>query len=200
MPITHITDHADQALLLLLEQYQDKPRLRGLLLSYVNRCQELEDAAWDVIIRRMIENAADAQLDTIGRIVGETRKGRADDLYRIWILARIAINKSHSHASDIITVLRIVEAEPFRYREFYPAAVLIEFTDALAGPPQDLRDIAEQTAAAGVRVDLVYSDTFDAADAFTCCARGDETDNGSTQGFGLRDLSTGGRFSQVVRR
>src|SRR5688572_13994483 len=105
MALTKIADHVEQGLRLLLDQYKDKPRLTALLSSYLNRVQELEDAAWDVRIKRFVDDAVGAQLDGIGRIVGELRQGRDDVTYRLFILARIRVNLSFGHADDVIDVL-----------------------------------------------------------------------------------------------
>lgn len=198
MPIFRVEDHAEQAHGLLLEQYRDRPRLRALLESYVDRCQELEDAAWDTLILRLIDNAENAQLDTIGRIVGEERKGRTDEIYRLWIKARIAINKSHGHPADIINVLRIVEPIPFLYQEHYPATVVIEFLERIASSIQDLHDIAEETAAAGVRVDIIYSIAIEADEMFSFSTVADEGAVDNDQSFGLSDGTTGGHLAMVV--
>jgi hypothetical protein len=150
-----ITDYADEAGTRPLEQYQGKPRLLALLLSFVNRCQELENAAWDVIIKRMIDNAHDAQLDTIGKIVGQLRGAQADDIYRIYITARIRINRSQGHPDDVIDVLRLVDAATFTYTEFYPATAVVEYASAPTADPQVLAALARLAISAGVRFNLI---------------------------------------------
>ncbi len=156
MAITQQLDHAEQAAGLLLGVYQEKPRIRALLLSYVARCQELDDAIWGVIVKRLIDNAEAAQLDAIGRIVGEPRNGKVDALYRVYVLARIRINWSKGQPRDVIEVLRIVEAQSFRYREYYPASILIEYLGLPpAALPTVLVDLAKQAKPAGVQLQLV---------------------------------------------
>jgi hypothetical protein len=153
--LAHIDDYADEAEVRPISQYQDKPRLRALILSYVNRCQELENAAWDVILKRMIDNAENAQLDTIGKIVGQQRRtGQSDAVYRIYITARIRINRSQGHADDVIDVLQLVEAGALTWTEYYPAGALIEYAAPTATDPTILAELARLAVAAGVRLDI----------------------------------------------
>jgi hypothetical protein len=162
MTLAQVTDHAEQAPELLLEQYREKPRIKALLLSYVRRCQELDDAVWDVIVKRLIDDAENAQLDAIGRIVGEERDGKPDATYRIYIAARIRINRSHGHPGDVIDVIRLIEASAFRYLEYFPASADIEFTEPPLAAPGHLLAIAQQARSAGVRLGLVASILADA--------------------------------------
>jgi hypothetical protein len=159
MTLERIDDHLEQAADLLLDQYKEKPRLYALLASYVRRCQELETATWDVIWNRLIDYAADGQLDTLGAIVGEKRLGKSDATYRVYIRARIRINYSEGHPDDIIDVQRLVESTPFVYREYYPATVVLEYLDDPVTDPHVLRDLAIQTKAAGVRITVIAGST-----------------------------------------
>ena len=150
--LAQIDDYADEATTRPISQYQDRPRLLAWILSYVNRCQELEDAAWDVILKRMIDNAENAQLDTIGKIVGQLRNGQSDSVYRIYITARIRINRSQGHADDVIDVLILVEAAALAYSEYYPATSLVTYADAPATDPRILIDLGKLAISAGVRL------------------------------------------------
>lgn len=194
MAITQQLDHAEQAAGLLLGVYQEKPRIRALLLSYVARCQELDNAIWGVIVKRLIDNAEAAQLDAIGRIVGEPRNGKVDALYRVYVLARIRINWSKGQPRDVIEVLRIVEAQAFRYREYYPASILVEYV----GPPPSttpavLVDLAKQAKPAGVRLQLVAPT---ASNQFTVTPVGGASD--PALGLGHLGSTTYGGFLSSV--
>lgn len=121
MAYERISDHVDQAERLLIDQYKGKPRLLALLRSYIRRCQETEDAIYNSILQRMIDNAVGVSLDAIGKAVGEARQGREDELYRVFLRARIRINLSHGRAPDIIAVLLLVDTARFRFRDVLTA-------------------------------------------------------------------------------
>jgi hypothetical protein len=163
MPITRIDDHAEQAVGLLIEQYQNKPRLEALLLSYVDEAQDLENAFWDVFWKRLIDNAEGAQLDTIGSIVGEARRSRPDSIYRLYVLARIRINWSHGHPRDVIEVLRIVDPATFTFFEQFPAACDVEYDGAPAASGQDLANLGGAAVSAGVRFGVVLGDELESS-------------------------------------
>jgi hypothetical protein len=155
--LAQIDDYADEAAERPISQYQDKPRLLALILSFVRRCQELENAAWDVILKRMLDSAENAQLDTIGKIVGQSRNEQSDSVYRIYITARIRINRSQGHADDAIDVLALVDAGIPTWTEYYPAAATIEYPVAPSTDPAILVDLAKLAVAAGVRLEVIAS-------------------------------------------
>lgn len=193
--IEQIADYAGEAELRPISQYQGKPRLLAWILSYVNRCQELENAAWDVILKRMIDNAEAAQLDTIGKIVGQLRNRQTDGTYRIYITARIRVNRSLGHADDAIDVLRLIEAALFTYTEFYPGVAIVEYLTSPTADPRILSDIAQQAVSAGVRLFLITTEDED--DAFLL---GDDTIGGEIDAdHGLSDEAglTGGSLAAI---
>ena len=155
--LEQIADYAGEAELRPISQYQGRPRLLAWILSYIKRCQELENAAWDVILKRMIDNAENAQLDTIGKIVGQQRNGQLDAVYRVYITARIRINRSHGHATDIIEVLQLVEAALFSYSEFTPCTAWVEYLHPPTTDPAILVALAKLAAPSGVQLFLVES-------------------------------------------
>jgi hypothetical protein len=157
MPIVRIDNHWEQAQELLLEQYKRAPRFLAWLKSYVDRVQTLENAIWDVIVSRIVETAVGVQLDAIGNLVVEPRNGKSDEVYRLYVLARIRLNWSNGKAVDIIEVLRIVEAAGFRYLEYPPASIDVEYTSPPAASGIDLAAIAQQARATPIRLGVVIS-------------------------------------------
>jgi hypothetical protein len=127
--LEQVTDHEEQAYGLFLDQYAEKPRLAALLASYTQEIQELEDAIWAVRLGRFLDNAEGAQLDVIGKLVGERRDGRADNVYRILITAKIRVNWSRGRPNDVIAVVRIVQGaeNTHRYVSVFPASFEIVF-------------------------------------------------------------------------
>lgn len=141
---------------LLLDQFKNKPRIEGWLKSYLRQTQLLVDAAYDVLVKRWIDNATGAQLDAIGRLVGEGRKGREDELYRLFIRARIRINRSAGKVTDVLEVLAIISpGTSVRYHESYPAGIVIVYLEAPEYDTQILFEMLRDTKAGGVRLNVV---------------------------------------------
>lgn len=161
MPIARVTDHVEASLDLLLDQYKEKPRIAALLGSETKQIQALEDAIWDTIIGRLIDNAVGVFLDYLGKIVGQERTTPDDELYRARIRTRIRANKSLGHPDDVIAVAILALAlDPslVRYTEIYPASFILE---ELAGIDLDLapivREFIELAKAPGVAPAFFFS-------------------------------------------
>jgi len=153
-------DHVKRGLARFLQQYKNKPNLAALLSSYLRRVQELEDAAWEVILYRLLDNAEGIQLDRLGAIVGRGRGSLADPEYLLAIRAQIRINRSCGSPEDMIAVagLTLPAGDAFSYGEAYPATIVIQVlspeTDTVIGV---LFDCLIRTKPGGVRLLLEYS-------------------------------------------
>lgn len=146
--------HTPLALSRLIERWKadSHPNLAGLLSAYTDAAQDAENVLWDVIVSRLIDYATNAQLDGLGRIVGEARNGLGDAAYRARIRARILINQSLGRASDIVKVLRAVDPGVFHLIEVGEAAFEIYYdaplsNDAVAA---QLPGIVRETRGAGI--------------------------------------------------
>ncbi len=104
MPST-LVDHPSEGVALLIEQYQNKPRMKGILTSYLDEIQELEVASYEVANGYFADSAVGAQLEVLGRVVGQPRRGLDDDTFRAFINARVAANISSGTLPDLIRVV-----------------------------------------------------------------------------------------------
>lgn len=68
--------------------------------------QDWEDAAQSLLTSLDIDASVGAQLDVIGRIVGQPRTGAVDTLYRIYLKARVLANLSTGTVENIFDVMR----------------------------------------------------------------------------------------------
>jgi hypothetical protein len=160
---TKITDHVAQAVARLPQQHRDKPRLVALLSAYASLVQDLEDAAFPFLTDRTLDDAYGKQLDIIGKIVKEPRRGETDDFYyRVRLRARIASLKSTGLVEDLITVSRLaLEPTPPRVvvSPMYPAAVSVAIFDRAVeeGLAEVLFHYLRSAVSAGVRLVLETS-------------------------------------------
>jgi hypothetical protein len=117
-----VENHAELAKASLLEQYKHRPNLNSLLEALVKPLQDIENKLYEIYKNYSLAEAHDYYLDRIGTIVGEQRKYRNDDEYRLAILARIMINNGGGTPEDIISALRFTfRPKKLVYTELYPA-------------------------------------------------------------------------------
>lgn len=201
---TPITDHVAEALALLLEQYQDQPRVEALLTSYIAEAQYLEDTAVDVYLLRALAVATDAQLDTLGAIVGEVRNGRTDASFRRTIRVRILINNSDGRTEQLIAIADLFESigdggGSVEVRDYPPASVLVVLHDAtLAEDPAETAIRLRLAKGSGVGLQVVHVPTGADASTFTLGDSSSPATGDSARGLGSTTEVTGGALAGVV--
>jgi len=189
--ITQFTDHEGRVSR-LIEQFQNKPDLEALIRVYLRQLQDVEDALFEIILERDLDNAVGVQLNVIGNLVGQPRTTSDDNRYRTSIRARIAINLSDSTPEDVIKValLLLVDGESFKLREEPPAQLRVTVLDPLTSGDADLiEELLEATDPGGVRLLLQFNDTLALpADKLTM---NDDTSGAPATGGGLGDTVSG---------
>lgn len=156
MSLAHVTEHVERGLSRLIEQYKGKPRLEAWVRSYLNEVQALSDAAWQVLVSRLVDDAVGEQLTVLGRIVGETNRVEDDERFRVVVRARIAVNSSRGRGEDIIRVAGLLFARPVILTEFFPGAMTLEVAEAIDFIPTIEHRMLEEAASAGVRIDVHF--------------------------------------------
>lgn len=158
-------DHVATALARLPEQFKGLPNIEKLLTCLIAPCQELEQAYTDLLLLRSVDTGFGAQLDTIGEIVGQPRNGVSDDeLYRRYLRARIATNRSKGKIEDLIRISRLVidnSTAGVVVQRYDVATVVVRITKALT--TVDVASILASFLAAGhsrgVRLVLEWSES-----------------------------------------
>lgn len=108
----------------------------------------LEAAMQQVLTERSIDTAVGAQLTAIGARVGRAREGVTDDeIYRRYVRAQIAANKSDGVQRDILTVARLVVGDP--------AATLVLRNEGAAAYTLEVGGVALPAAVAAVLIELI---------------------------------------------
>jgi hypothetical protein len=158
MTLERKTDHVEDGISKLLEQYKGKPRIAALLSSYLRRVQELDDAAWDVLVSRLIDTAVNEQLTVLSRLVGEPVRLADDERQRVLVRARIAVNRSSGHGDDILRVAGLLFDREFELTEHFPAAMVVRVLEPMSAIPELEQSMLEQAAAGGVRIDVHFSE------------------------------------------
>lgn len=100
-------DHCEDAKAHTIQDYKGLPRFEALLCILGDQATQLESAFQSLLQLRGLDTANDVQLDQLGRIVGEPRKDRTDDEYRVFIRVRILVNLSNGRPEDLYQILRV---------------------------------------------------------------------------------------------
>lgn len=149
---THVNDHADRAAARLTQQFREGASVPALVRALSGGYQQLEDVLWDIRLRRAVGAAEGEQLDVLGRIVGQAREGRTDAVFRIWILARVRLNKGSGRPEDILTVFAAVTQglTTLALEEQYPAAFVLRIGMSPAVSAAELATLLKSARAAAV--------------------------------------------------
>lgn len=159
---TQITDHVQQALARLSQQFKGKTQVEAMLSALTGNVQEVETALWQLLTERAVDVAIGVHLDTIGQIVGQQREARSDEDYRRFIQARIAANRSRGTIPDVLRIANLVLNDPAAYLQIDNQGAAAYVLRIMNVPISD--DVAEllmsflrNITSAGVRVILESS-------------------------------------------
>lgn len=188
-----ILDHAGEAIKRLVTQFKGKPRVEALTGALARPNQDLEDTLFDLLEQRWIDTAIGKQLDGIGEIVGESRKGKEDEPYRLAIKAKIGQNNSKATPEDIIAIFKLlVQCEIALFIEYFPAEACIFANKNIEDlDNNDILKFCQKAMPAGARLD--YIGWYDGDDAFAFA--GDDNGKGFGDAF---DDTVGGKFATVT--
>lgn len=101
-------DHVQEALDRLPTQYTTDTGVTTLLAKLAGPAQAIENTLQDMLVDRAVDTAEGAQLDIIGKLVGQPRNGQDDDVYRRYIRARIKTSRSKGIVEDLIRIATLV--------------------------------------------------------------------------------------------
>ena len=106
---------------------QRREKLTRLLALLIAPAQELEDVFQSLGFDTLLDHAKDAQLDQWGEIVGAEREGMEDDLYRVFLLARIRVNISQGTPDDVTAIARLLAEDqgPAHLTPIFPAGFMV---------------------------------------------------------------------------
>lgn len=193
MGYTKKTTHAAEMIGNELLQDKEQPNRVALIESIGAEIQDAENSLGDVFDQHFIDNAVGAQLDGLGEIVDEDRKGKADPEYRTVLKAKDRALRSNGSPEDLIAVVRLViSAVAFALEEMFPAHVKISMeVNGLDAP--EIATLLSLARPAGVSGALI-ADTTATPFQFSSTAA---LEPSVTQGFSQNAQTTGGDLSAV---
>lgn len=155
--IDKITNHIDRLKELLPGQFVGLPNWESMLTSYGTLVQDFEDELYRFFSELSLASAVGSQLDGLGEILGETRKGRSDSEYRAFLGIRVKINISRGEPETLIDVLAaITDSTYIGFVETFPAKVLLYFDGSVI--PGDIISNINLIRPAGVMLELTASE------------------------------------------
>lgn len=169
MALSKIENHVEQAKQNTISQYQELPRIQAVLRSYAEQAQLTENMQWDVLLSYVLDSVTGSRLDTIGKVVGQPRKGVSDAQYRIYLQARIRVNRSHGLPADIVGLMvLLLSGTEHSYNPYWPASFFIEVMglDIDTVDPRILAELFDEAALGGVRTTIHFSE-LSSDEAFT---------------------------------
>jgi len=93
-------------------QFKGKPKIQAWVDMVARQFSDIEDALQTLLTLPSIDDSAGAQLDLLGRLLGQARGGVDDDTYRTYLFATRFANKSSGTAEDIYRVFAALFASP----------------------------------------------------------------------------------------
>lgn len=157
--ISKINDY-DVNLTLLIQQYKDKPKFKGILEAISDQADDLETAIFEIRDQYYIDTAEGVQLDVLGEIQDIAREGRTDTDYRTVIRAKIIVNNGSGEFETVITLLTEVFGASFARLQNMGNANLLIWTDLVITVEQFETLLNTIAAGVGLYVSFGSSNPF----------------------------------------
>jgi hypothetical protein len=197
--LDQISDVVARGVARLPQQFRETTDFKALVEVLLQHFQDAEDALWSLNTLRWLDTATHAQLDELGALVGEPRGAHtADDVYRLWVKARILVNRSNGKPEELLHILALLEPDATTdITEYYPAFYLLTAIDT-AADPVELAAILHQAKPAGVGTGFVYS-PLPASEIFTLSDDDTLVTGDSLLGLASDDgFTSGGHFADLL--
>lgn len=205
MSYARIDSHIADSLARLTSAYSQANNVRGLVTVFAGQVQRIEDALWAVAQGQLHKGGVlgAAQLDALGRIVGQDRDGLDNATYTALLLGQVGVNTSDATVSAIAFVAKtLFEAQavfvatpnaPVSAPDFAPAAVQIGLGSPGVAPALHGRLLGVLRQALGAGVTLSNVVIFDAQSALA--PQGPQP---WALGFGALDGTGGGKLADLI--
>ena len=122
-------DLVAQAESLILYQFNQSPKITGLVKSLIKPLQEALDHVEKLHHGRYIDEACEYSLNVIGDIVDFKRQGMSDEEYRVWLKVAILLNHSQGTANGVFAILRVLfgDKPKIQVDEYTPNVAMFTF-------------------------------------------------------------------------
>lgn len=160
-----IVDHSDRGIARALATLTGKPRLEAFLRSWLDSAQELEDVVYALRAMMLVSSATGVWLERLGKIVGQPKEGRTDEVYRVWIMARTLVNRSSGTAPQLLAIVEalVPDGVSIYTQDEYPAALTVHVYGVIDYDTGDaIAQLLQRARCPGVRLLFHWHVTDDA--------------------------------------
>ncbi len=136
--------------------------LEKILEAFLKQIQDVEDAAFQILLDTILDNAIGEQLDGIGRVVVLAREGFSDDTYRERLRAKIIINRGSGTIPQIVEIISLLSGAGVQVelQEFFPAAIHVTAVDIIAtGLGFGIAPLLQVAKLGGVKAIFIFHQT-----------------------------------------
>jgi hypothetical protein len=157
--LSRISDHVARGLVKVAMPFWGLPRFSVIVTALLTELQELEDALMAIPPGRDLDQADEARLLVLGRIVGERRLGRALEAFRLGIRARIAVNSSRGligHVQALFDLLRSADTATFATLAGSSLISAITDTPPTSAEATQIQGYVQAASAISYRTEIVW--------------------------------------------
>jgi hypothetical protein len=159
-------DHIADGLARTISQYRGKPIFNLMCAIYLQQVQYVEDAIHDTVAAWDVDTAVGWRLTALGALVGQQRISSDDDVFRIYVQARIRANRSVGKFQDVWDIAMLL-IPGFRYYELSQNCFFeVQSEDLDSGMALAVQQMLDRAAPAGVRVHLTWGNDIDGSFTF----------------------------------
>lgn len=98
---------SEEAQALLLYQFKDAPKLKGLIACLMAPLDELLRQTLKLHHGRYIAEASHRSLDVLGELVDFARTDMSDEEYKLWLTTAVLLNNGKGTASSVLNIVRV---------------------------------------------------------------------------------------------
>jgi hypothetical protein len=127
---TTTLDHEDNFNSRLTAPFKDKATFQALARICGKYGNELEQVFADILTARVLATAVGKQIDVIGSIVGQLRGTADDDTYKLYIEARIKVNRSSGQVDELSEIAKLISGSSYAsVEEDFPNQIYVHVLD-----------------------------------------------------------------------
>jgi hypothetical protein len=157
--------HVAEAIDHLIELFKYGPRNQAIVAALVGQFQELENAAYQLKQAFDLDTAIGLQLDILGEVLGEDRKGRDDDDYRAALRVVILVSKSHGTIPQLLSIAQgMSPSASVNITEPGTMTLQINLSTLGSATLRTVFDMLKRAKAGGVRLLVTYGGVIGAVD------------------------------------
>ena len=123
------TQWKEKALALLpsfFKQQLNPKSLQSYIEIFAEELQSIEDQLPLIAAQNNVMTATGVHLDRFGQLLGVTRDGNTDEVYRALLLAKVVSNRSTGVINDVYNIMSILGDTTPLTSDYYPATFLLQ--------------------------------------------------------------------------